>query len=62
MEEKKFRLAFLGNGKDLFKIQIVNFILNVITLGIFYPWAKARKLQYIYNNTAFEDHPFAFTG
>ncbi len=62
MEEKNFRLSFLGNGTELFKIQIVNFILNVITIGLYYPWAKARKLQYIYSNTTFEDHPFAFTG
>ena len=62
MEQRNFRLGFLGNGMDLFKIQIVNFILNVLTLGLFYPWAKARKLQYIYSNTTFEEHPFAFTG
>jgi uncharacterized membrane protein YjgN (DUF898 family) len=62
MEEKNFKLSFFGNGMELFKIQIVNFILNVITLGLFYPWAKARKLQYIYSNTAFENHPFSFTG
>jgi uncharacterized membrane protein YjgN (DUF898 family) len=62
MEQKNFRLSFVGNGMDLFKIQIVNFILNVITLGLYYPWAKATKLQYIYSNTVFEDHPFAFTG
>ena len=62
MEEKNFQLSFLGNGMELFKIQIINFILNVVTLGLFYPWAKARKLQYIYSNTTFEEHPFAFTG
>ena len=62
MGEKYFRLSFLGNGTDLFKIQVVNFILNVVTLGLFYPWAKARKLQYIYSNSTFENHPFAFTG
>lgn len=62
MEFKNFKLAFLGKGIELFKIQIVNFILNVITLSLYYPWAKAKKLQYIYSNTTFEEHPFAFTG
>ena len=62
MEEKKFQVSFLGNGMELFKIQIVNFILNVITLGLYYPWSKARKLQYIYSSSIFEEHPFVFTG
>lgn len=62
METNFFRLSFLGKGMDLFKIQIVNFILTVVTLGFYYPWAKAKKLQYLYSNATFEDHPFAFTG
>jgi len=62
MEQKNYQLSFSGKGLELFKIQIVNFILNVLTIGLFYPWAKARKLQYLYSNTSFEESPFAFTG
>ncbi len=62
MEQNTYRLSYLGKGIDLFKIQIVNFILNAITLGIYYPWAKAKKLQYLYSTTTIDGHPFAFTG
>ena len=62
MEQKNYQLSFSGKGLELFKIQIVNFILNVLTIGLFYPWAKARKLQYLYSNTIFEESPFTFTG
>jgi len=57
-----YSLSFTGKGIELFRIQIVNAILTIITLGLYYPWAKAAKLQYLYSQTVFEDHPLAFTG
>ncbi len=60
--EKSYALAYNGTGSDLFKVQIVNLILCIVTLGLYYPWAKARKLGYIYNQTTFEQQPFLFTG
>ena len=57
-----YNLSFIGKGIDLFKIQIVNSILTTITLGLYYPWAKAAKLQYLYSQVIFEDHPLSFTG
>ena len=62
MEQKTYRFSYQGTGGSLFKIQIVNFILTAITLGFYYPWAKAKKLQYLYSTTTMDDHPFAFTG
>lgn len=62
MEPKNYQLKFLGSGGDLFVIQIVNLLLTVITLGFYYPWAKARTLQYMYGNTEFEGSTFQFTG
>ena len=41
---------------------IVNWLLTVLTLGLYYPWAKARKLQYLYSATEFKNIPFAFHG
>lgn len=57
-----YSLRFLGKGFELFKIQLVNLILQVLTLGLYYPWAKANTLQYLYSHTTLQDHPFAFTG
>ena len=61
-EANLYNLSFTGKGIDLFKIQIVNSILTMLTLGLYYPWAKAAKLQYLYSQTVFEEHPLSFTG
>lgn len=62
MEKRFFELRFHGNGMEYFKIIIVNLILCIITLGFYYPWAKAKTLNYLYSQTSFENQPFVFTG
>jgi uncharacterized membrane protein YjgN (DUF898 family) len=65
LEEKKpvnYELKFFGNGREYFSILIINWLLTIITLGIYYPWARARKLQYIFGATALNDDRFAFHG
>lgn len=62
MDQKKYTLAFVGKGAELFGIQIVNLLLTMITLGFYYPWAKAKELKYMYGNTQLEDSSFEFTG
>ncbi|MDR0831078.1 MAG: DUF898 family protein [Prevotellaceae bacterium] len=61
-EPKSYNMKFFGLGSEYFSIIIVNWLLTIITLGIYYPWARARKLQYIYGSTAFADDRFAFNG
>lgn len=58
----KRRLTFYGEGSKLFGITIVNAILTVITLGIYYPWAKVAKLHYLYHETELEGSRFEFHG
>ena len=36
-------LRFTGSGSEYFKIWIVNVLLTIITLGMYYPWAKVRN-------------------
>ncbi|HEY4650836.1 MAG TPA: DUF898 family protein [Pontibacter sp.] len=55
-------LAFKGKGSELFSIQIVNIALMLVTLGLYYPWAKAKNLQYIYRKTELANSPFTFHG
>lgn len=62
MEYNKYNLVFKGSGFEYFKIQLVNIILTTITLGLYYPWAKARTLHFFYGNTVFNGQPFVFTG
>jgi uncharacterized membrane protein YjgN (DUF898 family) len=56
------RLAFKGRGGELFSVLIVNWLLTFITLGIYYPWAKARRLQFFYEHSELDGHPFHFHG
>lgn len=55
------RLRFNGNAGDYFKIWIVNLFLTIITLGIYSPWAKVRRLRYFYGNTMLDGRTFDFT-
>lgn len=55
-------LKFHGSGSTLFGLLIVNFLLTVITLGLYYPWAKAKRLKYLYAETEFDSSRFAYHG
>lgn len=52
---------FTGNGKEYFKIWIVNIALTVLTLGIYSAWAKVRNKQYFYGNTFLQGASFEYT-
>jgi uncharacterized membrane protein YjgN (DUF898 family) len=56
------QFSYHGTGEGLFKIQIVNFLLRIITFNFYYPWAKANNLKYIYENTEFAGSRFTFHG
>jgi uncharacterized membrane protein YjgN (DUF898 family) len=53
---------FRGNGKEYFKIWIVNLALTIATVGIYSPWAKVRNLRYFYGNTYLDGSSFEFLG
>lgn len=55
-------LSFQGSGSQLFGIQIINLFLTMITLGLYYPWAKAAYLKYMYQSTEYGGSRFAFEG
>lgn len=57
-----YELKFFGLGFDYFKIIIVNWLLTIITLGIYYPWARAKRLRYIYGQTSLNNERFHFSG
>lgn len=57
-----YKLDFKGQGKDFFGIVIVNWLLTIITLGIYYPWAKAKTLQFFFGKTTLNEDPFTFHG
>ncbi len=61
-EPKIYPLEFGASGSEYFRIWIVNLLLTLVTLGLYYPWAKVRKLRYFYGNTRLAGHAFDFHG
>lgn len=55
-------IAFTGSGSEYFRIWIVNLLLMLVTLGIYFPWAKARRLRYFMGNTLVGGQPLGFHG
>ena len=53
-------LRFEGNGFEYFKIWIVNILLTIVTLGLYYPWAKVRNRRYFCANSMLEDRNFEY--
>jgi Bacterial protein of unknown function (DUF898) len=56
----QYVLSFTGTGGEYFKIWIVNLLLMMITLGIYYPWAKVRKAKYLHRNMMLDGAAFDY--
>jgi len=50
-EKVRVALSFSGNTSAYFRIWIVNVFLTLLTLGLYSPWAKVRRLKYLHRNT-----------
>lgn len=63
MDPAKYtNLKFNAQPSKLFVIMLVNFFFTIITLGLYYPWAKAKLFQYYYSETEFHGSRFVFHG
>jgi uncharacterized membrane protein YjgN (DUF898 family) len=62
IESKIYPFSFQGSGGTLFGIQIVNLLLIIITLGIYYFWAKARVRIYTWSQVDFNGDRLAYHG
>ncbi len=56
------KLSFNGDGATYFGILIVNALLMIVTLGFYYPWARAKQLQYLYSSAEMEGSRFSWNG
>src|SRR5579864_3315330 len=54
--------TFHGNGGTLFGIHVVNVLLTLVTVGIYYFWAKTRIRAYLSGQTEIEGDRFAYHG
>jgi uncharacterized membrane protein YjgN (DUF898 family) len=57
-----FPLTFRGSGGTLFGIHVVNVLLTLLTLGVYYFWGKVRVRRYLLSQTEFQGDRFAFHG
>ena len=53
-------LRFHGRTDEYFRIWIVNTLLTLLTLGIFFAWAKVRKRRYLRGSTELLGHRFDY--
>lgn len=58
----KPKITFTGSGNEFLGIFLTNFLLTVVTLGLYRPWAKVAVRKYVYQNTDMNGSRFIFTG
>lgn len=61
-ESTQLRIQFTGSGSEYFRIWIVNLLLIIVTFGLYFPWAKVRRLRYFYGNTVVDGEALGFHG
>ncbi len=59
---QKEKISFSGNGATYFGIVALNVVLTIITVGLYYPWAKAAYRKYLWNESEFKGSRFVFNG
>jgi len=58
--EHELPIRFVGSGSEYFRIWIVNLLLTLVTLGLYYPFAKVRRLRYFHGATEVGGAPLSF--
>jgi uncharacterized membrane protein YjgN (DUF898 family) len=58
----ELKLAYRGEGLDLFLVVLKNLFLTLITLGIYTPWATTARRGYLWKQMAIEGQPLDWTG
>lgn len=53
---------FMGAGSALFGIHVVNVLVTLVSLGIYFFWAKVKVRAYLLSETEFEGDRFAYHG
>jgi uncharacterized membrane protein YjgN (DUF898 family) len=56
------RFAFVGSGAAFFALVVKNMLLSLVTLGIYLPWAKTERRQYLWQNIEIAGHRLRYHG
>lgn len=59
-EVETLSIHFTGSGSEYFRIWIVNLLLTLVTLTLYLPFARARRMAYFQNNTFVGQDPLGF--
>ena len=57
-----YGLGYTGSGTEYFVIQLVNGLLILVTLGLYYPWARVRELNFMIGSLTAGGDSFSFHG
>ena len=57
---RELDIRFTGSGSEYFRIWIVNLLLTLVTLTLYLPFARARRMAYFQNNTLVGGDPLGF--
>ncbi len=58
-DHNSFRLRFHGNGSSLFGIFVINVLLTLLTLGVYYFWGKTKIRRYMHSQTELHNSRFS---
>ncbi|MCZ9234674.1 DUF898 family protein [Escherichia albertii] len=61
-DNSRHSFVFTGKGGEYFLICLVNFLLTIITLGIYGPWALVKCRRYIYQHVTLKGQSFSYKG
>lgn len=59
---RELPVRFTGSGVEYLRIWLLHLLLIVVTLGLYLPFAKARRLRYLQANTWIDGDALAFHG
>lgn len=56
------QFRFTGSGREYFRVWFVNVVLSLLSLGVYSPWAKVRRMRYLYRHTELAGSAFDYHG
>lgn len=59
---RRLDICFTGSGSEYFRIWAVNLLLILLSCGLYLPFAKMRRIRYLYANTRVDGEALAFHG
>jgi len=59
---RTLEIRFTGSGSEYFRIWAVNLLLILLTCGLYLPFAKMRRIRYVYANTLIDGEALGFHG